>query len=129
MNDISAVLDASAVLSIILDEDRDSMVEVLRAGAAISAVNVAEVLGQLLEAGMPEDAALRALEKLDLDVIPFDSTQARIVARLRPATRHLGLSLGDRACLALGERMSAPVYTADRAWRSLSLKSPIILVR
>jgi len=66
---------------------------------------------------------------MDLGVIPFDGLQARTAARLRAMTRHAGLSLGDRACLALGDRLGYPVVTADRVWAGLQVGTEIIMIR
>jgi len=66
---------------------------------------------------------------MDLRVVPFDGLQARTAARLRSTTRHAGLSLGDRACLALADRLGYPVVTADRVWASLEVGIEIIMIR
>jgi PIN domain nuclease of toxin-antitoxin system len=86
-------------------------------GAAISAVNFSEVLANLGSVGLTE----AAVTALDLQVIGFDDHQARAAARLCPAVQRFGLSLADRACLALGLRLGGPVATADRAWRKLDI--------
>jgi PIN domain nuclease of toxin-antitoxin system len=70
---------------------------------------------------MPAEAVRTILEDLDLDVHPFDAEAAYATGALRAATRHLGLSLGDRACLALGRQLGRPVLTTDGAWGSLDL--------
>ena len=90
----------------------------------MSAVNWAEVLSKVAELGKPADELVAELEKrqllgTSLRIVPFDGTDAITVGDLRPITRSLGLSLGDRACLALGKRLSSPVMTADRAWSQL----------
>jgi PIN domain nuclease of toxin-antitoxin system len=69
------------------------------------------------------------IERLRLPVIPFDAADAKIVASLWPPTRPSGLSLGDRACLALGLRLGVPVLTADRAWASLKLGVDVGVIR
>jgi ribonuclease VapC len=65
--------------------------------------------------------ATAALALLDLPVIPFDATQAHRVAALRGPTRARGLSLGDRACLALAAELNAVALTMDRVWTTLNL--------
>ena len=118
-----AVLDASALLALLQDEPGAERVEdALARGAVMSAVNWAETLSRLAEFGVtPESAAGRlhagASGEAALAVAPFDAVQARDVARFRQPTRHLKLSLGDRACLALGRAAGLPVLTTDRAWR------------
>jgi PIN domain nuclease of toxin-antitoxin system len=66
---------------------------------------------------------------LDLTIIPFDHAQARIVARPWAPTRSAGLSLADRACLALGLMLGAPVVTADRAWAHVDTGAEVVLLR
>jgi PIN domain nuclease of toxin-antitoxin system len=95
----------------------------------ISAVNVAEVITRLIDLGYSPEAAEAAVSRGGFEVIPFDMAAASLAAKLRVATRHLGLSLGDRACLALAERERLPVLTADRAWASLDIGVEIRLIR
>ena len=99
------------------------------ANASISAVNLSEVLARLFAIGIPEGEAEIAVAKLDLRVVPFDEMHARDTARLRSVTRHAGVSLGDRACLALGNRLGCPVVTGDRAWASLDIAVEVVLIR
>jgi ribonuclease VapC len=76
----------------------------------------------------PEDAWQGVLAPIP-EVFDFDKEQAKMAGWLRPQTRSLGLSLGDRACLALAIALKAPVYTADRAWKNLKLKIAIHVIR
>ena len=124
-----AVFDASAVLVLLNSEPGADVVIEALPGAAISAVNVAEVVTKLAEREMPEAAISEALEELGLEVISFDADQALAVGLLRPITRDRGLSLGDRACLALGMRLRLPVLTADRIWADLDLDLEVKLIR
>ena len=62
-------------------------------------------------------------------IAEFDAEQARLAGELLLRTRSLGLSLGDRACLALAMVLKAPVYTADRIWKGLKLGVPIHVIR
>ncbi|WP_114313195.1 type II toxin-antitoxin system VapC family toxin [Thermus caldifontis] len=131
---MKAVLDASALLALILDEPGAQRVEeALAGGAAISAVNLGEVLSKVAERGWdPQEVQerLRGEGILEaLRVFPFTEEDALWVARLRPLTRPLGLSLGDRACLALAQRLSLPALTADVNWRGLSLGVAVEVVR
>ncbi len=126
----SAVLDASAVLTHVLDEPgKDRVEEARRAGAALVAVNLAEVEARLADAGLGEDEIHMLVDRLALEIVPFDEDLAYQTGLLRPLTRQLGLSLGDRACLALGLRLGLPVLTADAAWSGLQFGVPIELVR
>lgn len=130
-----AILDASALLAYLTDEPGAGRVRTaLARGALISAVNWAETLSTLADHGQAPDAAAQALQARGVyrqlvEVVPFDEPLARAVARLRRSTRHAGLSLGDRACLALGLSRGLPVLTADRAWNRLPLKVRIVQIR
>jgi len=129
VNNVGIVADASAVIALLAGEPFTRFEPSRLANASISAVNLSEVLTRLEEIGMPEGAAASAVARLSLRVIPFDEPQARATARLRPVTRHAGLSLGDLACLALGDRLGYPVVTADRVWASLDVGVEIVLIR
>ena len=125
----NVVLDASAVLAHLLGEPGGEGVEAVIANAVISAVNLAEVAQRLIETGASDAEALAVVENLPCDVESFDAAAAVQVALLRRATSVRGLSLGDRACLALGKRLGLPVYTADRAWAELDLGVEVVLIR
>ena len=124
-----AVLDASAILTLLHDEPGASEVASWIADGVVSAVNLAEVVGKLLEAGMPEGPAVSAIEGLALDVIAFDAAMAVRTGALRLLTRSLGLSLGDRVCLATAQELQLPVITADRTWRELDVGVQVHVVR
>jgi ribonuclease VapC len=113
------VLDASAVLAVIFDEPGSERVAAHLPGALISAVNAAEVMTKLVDLGMPDETVNAIFEGLQLTILPFETAHARASARLRPQTRAAGLSLGDRACLAVAGQRDAPVLTTDRAWSRL----------
>lgn len=131
----AVVLDSSALLALLRDERGAEEVEgAIAEGAAISAVNWAEVLSKLVDFGYTAAEAERALAVAgvlgeSLEIVSFDSEMASEVATLRDVTRSRGLSLGDRACLALARSVSAPALTADQAWRQLELGIEIRLVR
>lgn len=95
----------------------------------MGAVNHAEVVTKLVDDGWTEDAARELLSVWSTDILPFDEATAYEAGLLRGATRHLGLSLGDRACLALARRLSASVLTADRAWAGLDVGVPVEVIR
>jgi len=123
------VLDASAVLAWLKDEPGHQEVEAVLPEAVISAVNLSEVMAKLVEGGMPEPKAISILEELGLEVVPFDTDLAFRAGALRPLTKPLGLSLGDRACLALGIYLALPVMTAERNWQNLPLPISIRRIR
>jgi len=131
----TSVLDASALLAYLNDEAGAEVVEdSLVKGAAISAVNLAEVLSKLADAGEdPQDVSdnlkRRGLLGGRLVVSPLDSDDAVVIAGLHRTTRAHGLSLGDRACLGLALRLRVPAVTADRAWSRLKISVKVITVR
>jgi PIN domain nuclease of toxin-antitoxin system len=92
-------------------------------------VNFSEVIERLCAGGLDEAEADEAIAELNLQVVDFSEAHARIAARFRPFTRRADLSLGDRACLALGRQLGCPVVTADRAWANLDLGVEVILIR
>lgn len=126
----SYVLDASALLALLQDEPGADRVAEALPQAVISSVNFAEVFGKLAENGMPSDLIRDTLDSLDVNVQPFEKDLACVVGELRPATKALGLSLGDRACLALAQELQVPALTADRAWQEIEMATPAVeLVR
>jgi PIN domain nuclease of toxin-antitoxin system len=129
VNDFAIVADASAVIALLIGEPFTLFDPQRLANASISAVNLSEVLARLLEIGMPKGEVEIAVARLDLRVVAFDEMHAKDTARLRSATRHAGLSLGDRACLALGNRLGCPVVTGDRAWANLDIGVEVVLIR
>ena len=124
-----AVLDASALLALLNSEPGSRIVEENLEDAAMSAVNLSEVVSKLSERGMPADAVRDALESLGLAVHPFDTEMAYAAGTLRAATRRLGLSLGDRACLALGLALGAPILTTDTTWKKLKIGAKVRAIR
>ena len=117
------VFDSSAVLAVLFNEPgAEQAIRWLEDDeAVISSVNQAEVLAKLLDTGLSEADVAAIGQQLPLQVLPFSAQQARIAGNLRPVTRALGLSLGDRCCLALArEQPGAQVVTADRAWAGLA---------
>lgn len=124
------MLDASALLAILNDEPGAEKLTVAVLGeAVISAVNLAEAYGKLVEYGITASDAWEAVNSPVGEVKEFTREQAKIAGSLISQTRPLGLSLGDRACLALAIALNAPVYTADTAWKNLKLGIRIHLIR
>lgn len=122
------ILDASAILAVLQNEIGKEKVEPILDKSAVSRVNVTEVLTKLVEKGMSVGEAKQAFDDLDLKIIEFDENQSLESAELRPLTKHLGLSLGDRCCLALALLENATAVTADRDWAKLNV-CPIKLIR
>lgn len=124
------VLDASAILAVIHQEPgHERLTAHLLAGAVGSAVNLAEVHSKLVDSGWTSDEAWEDATSPVQAVVSFDEEHARIAGDLITQTRRFGLSLGDRACLALALALKAPVYTADRTWKSLKLKVSVHVIR
>ena len=124
------VLDASAVLAVIQAEPgHERLTPGLLSNAVCSTVNLAEVHAKLVGRGLTPEEAWEDATSPAAESVPFDSEQARISGDLITQTKPLGLSLGDRACLALAIALDAPVYTAERAWKKLKAGVPIHLIR
>lgn len=123
----ATVLDASALLAYLRGErGTDAVADAIAAGTAISTVNLSEVLGRAAERGSDPVQLVREMTDRGLldgaiSIEPFTTADAVEVARLCPITRSHGLSLGDRACLALARRLDLPALTADTAWSQLDL--------
>jgi ribonuclease VapC len=115
------VFDASAVLAAIFMEQGGEVVASLwlEGENYISAVNYAEVITKLNERGMSDEEISTVMEGVALEVINFDETAAQTAGLMRKQTKALGLSLGDRACLAIGLIEDAQIVTAERIWKKL----------
>jgi ribonuclease VapC len=123
------VLDASAALAWLNSESGADRVEVAMDDAVISAVNLAEVGTRLVERGAaPSDVDL-SLRLLAVPIADFDADLAAVVIKLRGPTRSMGLSLADRACLALAMREGAIALTGDRVWADLDIDCEVELIR
>lgn len=129
MNSAGCVLDASALLVVLNDEPGAQSVQAALDEARISAVNLSEVVAKLQDRGVPDAEIDEILIDLDLTVAPFDAEQAVRAGKLRTVTRGQGLSLGDRACLALAMSTGAAALTADQAWTKLNLGVRVEQVR
>lgn len=124
-----AVIDASALLALLNAEPGADTVAQALPGAVISAVNLSEVVAKLSQAGLPEKAVRQALQPLGPSVEPFEEEQAYQAGLLHAATRRLGLSLGDRACLSLAQKLGVTALTADKTWAQLSPGASIRVIR
>lgn len=122
-------LDSSAVLALILQEPGAETVRTALAGSIISTVNSSEVLQKLVEKGLRGDLASTALEQLEIATRDFTQEHAVTAALLRASTRDAGLSLGDRACLALALKEGVPVLTSDRDWLKVDVGVEVQLIR
>jgi PIN domain nuclease of toxin-antitoxin system len=125
----TCVIDASALLALLHDEPGGELVASLLDTAAVSSVNWSEVVQKSLERQTDVQGLREDLESLGLEIIAFTAAQAERTARLRSMTRHLGLSLADRACLALAAELGLPAVTTDRAWKDFAYETEIRFVR
>lgn len=123
------VLDASAVLALLHSEPGADAVEQALEHAAISTVNWSEVCQRSIAHDVDVSDLRADTEALGVQLVPFSVEDAERAAELWSATRHLGLSLGDRACLGLAWRLERPALTADRAWLDLDLGVDIRAIR
>lgn len=124
------VVDTSALLALIQQEKGADQVHALMGQMVMSTVNVTETLGVLQRTQIYSSESLPFVSDILQSMIDFDVTQARIAADLELKTKSKGLSLGDRACIALGIHLQAPIYTADKVWADLDLEhADIRLIR
>ena len=125
------VLDTSAFLAYLWREPGgDQIAKVLYEETAVmSAVNVAEVIAKVINRGLPVTSAEEFLMTLDFEHVAFDTNMALRTALLQPVTSPRGLSLGDRACLALAQSRNAVALTADKSWLALDIGVRIDCIR
>ena len=125
----ATVIDASALLALLNNEPGAEKVAHHLPHSLICSVNHSEVVAKLAEIGMDENLIRKALNGLGLQIIPFDETLSFVAGFLRPKTKTLGLSLGDRACLALALTHQLKVLTADRDWPKARLGIAMEVIR
>ena len=128
MSEAIFVLDASALLALMLGEAGADVVAARIGRACIGAVTLSEVVAKLTERGVPQAVVHESIEELGLDVRPFTAEQAMLAGNLRNAARGAGLSLGDRAGLALAITLKAEAVTMDAAWANIPLPVQVTLV-
>lgn len=126
---LSAVLDASALLALLFGEPgAEAVAEAIAAGAALSAVNLAEAATVLVRRGLDAEGILASVRD-QVELEPFTAEDALAAAELHRHTTRAGLSLGDRACLALARRLGVPALTAEQPWAKLKLDVPVEVIR
>ena len=118
---MAKVFDASALLAVVFGEPgaEAAIAHLAEPGGLISAVNWAEVASKMSDQGAPMPQVLSELAHFGVSVVPLDEDMAMAAAALRGVSRKLGLSLGDRCCLALADHLGAEIVTADKAWARL----------
>jgi ribonuclease VapC len=122
-------LDASALLAFLFQEPGHELVMEYVDDCCLSTVNLSEVIGRFVRDGYDAEIVAERLAASRIEVVPFSARQAMLAASLLPLTRPLGLSLADRACLALALARNIPVVTADTVWQQINLEMVIITVR
>jgi PIN domain nuclease of toxin-antitoxin system len=123
------VLDASALLAYLFREPGHEQVAPHMDAACLSAINLAEVILRFVRDGHDAQIVLARLQGAVTEVVPFLAEDAALSAALEPVTRSQGLSLGDRACLALALTRSLPAVTADSVWAKLDLPVKVRIIR
>ena len=126
---MSVVLDSSALLAYLQQEPGGQGVRQVLDQAVMSTVNWAEVVGKACTAQVDTTGLLSELEALGLSVLPFSTAQAELAGSLVEVTKPLGLSLGDRACLAVAMDRREKVYTADRTWTTVAVDVQVETIR
>lgn len=123
------VYDSSALLAIILGEPGADVASANITNAMVSSVNLAEIFSRAEDKGIPADKTERFLIGKEVRFVDFDADLARVVGAMRAKTRSRGMSIGDRACIALALRERATIMTADRIWAELDLPCKVELIR
>jgi ribonuclease VapC len=123
------VIDSSALLACLHKEAGSESVVAALPDALMSAVNFAETIGVLIRQGASPEGAREILGLLEVEVVDFTRSLAHEAGALVQRTRSAGLSLGDRACLALARDKNLPAITADRAWRGIDIGVTIQFIR
>jgi ribonuclease VapC len=123
------VLDASAVLAFVKKEPGAEFVRPLLAECALSALNYSEIVQKALHDGIAESELADELDAFRIEVHDFTREDALRVGRMWSQTMRYGLSLADRACLVLAQRLGSHAVTADRAWRGVENEFDIVFIR
>ena len=121
----SVVLDASALLALLLDEPGGEKVKAVLDGALLGAVNLAEIVSHYAKLGAARSDIEALLQPLPVRVVPIDTGLSYEAGMLRPLTLKGGLSLGDRYCLALAKREGTPALTAERRWPDIAAAADV----
>lgn len=119
----NVLFDASALLILIQQENGSDQLEQVVSRALISSVNLSEVISVLIRSGTTKEIANEIIKSSITDVIPFTQAEAELAGELISQTKSLGLSLGDRACIATSIIHNLELYTADQAWQKLTIKN------
>jgi PIN domain nuclease of toxin-antitoxin system len=124
-----AILDSSAILAFLQKEQGWEKVSTALPDGIVSSLILAEVVTRLTLGGGAPSQVIAVWDDLQLLVEPFNDSRARVAGLIVGKTRPSGLSLADRACLALALELGLPAITADRAWRDVKLGVEVVLIR
>lgn len=122
-------LDASALIAYLFHEPGREVVAEEIADSCMSAVNYAEVVTCFARESVDLQLVEHAMAASPVEIATFDTAQAHLTGTLVAQTKHLGLSLGDRACLALALGRGIPAMTADQAWAALDVGVDVRVIR
>jgi ribonuclease VapC len=125
------ILDTSALLAYLWKEPGEARVAQLLTAehCLLGTTNLAELVSKIVEQGFPHGEIQNLVNSFNVDIVPLSQEQALLSGVLRQTTRHLGLSLGDRACLALTKTLGGIAVTADRPWLTLDIDIAIECIR
>lgn len=124
-----AVMDASALVAYVRQEPGSEKVAAALRSAVVAAPNWAEVLRVLQQkVGWEFETTIRLLKARGVRVEPVTEDDAEKVARLRRAVANSDLSLADRFCLAVAERLEVPAYTSDQAWATATTEAEVVMI-
>nr|WP_326532165.1 type II toxin-antitoxin system VapC family toxin [Rhodoferax sp.] len=116
------VLDASAILAFLQGEPGEEFVrQALQSGnCMVTAANHSEIIAKVVDRGVDAAAIKTVIEQLAYVVVDVTAEDGECAGWMREQTRAIGLSLGDRLCLATAQRLKAAVLTADRPWLAMA---------
>ncbi len=123
------VFDASAILALLKMEEGHEIIAENLDRSIVSSVNFSEVIAVLARKGFGQEQVIKSLKDTFLHIENFDVEQAVVAASIDAITKQHGLSLGDRACLALAKTKNLSVLTADKIWKELDLDIKVQLIR
>lgn len=124
------VFDASALIALFAKENSYRLIKKHMKDGIISSVNIAEVYKYCIETqGLTEEEAKTLIRLSDIRIIDFCPDQALISAKICNKTKAYGISLGDRACIALAMLKNYPILTCDKIWQKLDLDIQFIMAR
>jgi PIN domain nuclease of toxin-antitoxin system len=122
-------LDASALLAFLYRETGHETVAQYIGDSVLSTINLSEVLARFVRDGHSAEAVLHKIQSTTIKIVPFSARQAVLAANMTPVTRPFGLSMADRACLALAMEHNIAALSADTMWNTVPLAVDIILIR